>query len=364
MKTQIASCPHCGEILFDDTVECHGCGRVLDQSASIDQTAPVNPNPAKTTKARALPSSGLDNDTELCPNCGESCRTGLVRCWNCSAFMRPEIEASYRKMRESSRYEVEHVDLPVIDASHITEEDSLVRRVATPESYLASSPYAFQDAGGGDDFELSDDTQFGEIDDDSFDLSDDLMLTEQSLDSAESGEIETFRLQTTSFEPDASAADNQAPVGESDEPPVRAVSAEAPIEPAQANSEALQAATNESAEVAETAHDEALLKIAADEEQDIQRVRKTLRSKDTFVIYCPQGCRIRVKERHRGMTGKCPRCESEFVVPRKTAAEENRFRDRGRCSDCGKPLQEMDDRHPVAYGRSDETAHQNRQLVE
>jgi predicted Zn-ribbon and HTH transcriptional regulator len=67
------------------------------------------------------------------------------------------------------------------------------------------------------------------------------------------------------------------------------------------------------------AEGEDLLKIAADEEQDIQRVRKTLRSKDTFVIFCPNGCRIRVKERHRGKTGKCPRCQSEFVVPRKLA---------------------------------------------
>ena len=62
---------------------------------------------------------------------------------------------------------------------------------------------------------------------------------------------------------------------------------------------------------------EELLKIAADEEKDIQRVRLTQRSKDTFVIFCPQGCRIRVKEKHRGMSGKCPRCQSEFVVPKK-----------------------------------------------
>ena len=60
-----------------------------------------------------------------------------------------------------------------------------------------------------------------------------------------------------------------------------------------------------------------LLKIAADEEAEIAHVRKAATSKDTFVVYCPQGHRIRVREKFRGKTGKCPKCESTFVVPLK-----------------------------------------------
>lgn len=34
-----------------------------------------------------------------------------------------------------------------------------------------------------------------------------------------------------------------------------------------------------------------------------------------FIIYCPYGCRFEVKESHRGMQGKCPRCRAPFMVP-------------------------------------------------
>ena len=63
--------------------------------------------------------------------------------------------------------------------------------------------------------------------------------------------------------------------------------------------------------------DDELLKIAADEEAEIARVRKAATTKDTFVVFCPQGHRIRVREKFRGKTGKCPKCESTFVVPLK-----------------------------------------------
>jgi predicted Zn-ribbon and HTH transcriptional regulator len=95
---------------------------------------------------------------------------------------------------------------------------------------------------------------------------------------------------------------------EFEEPPVRSELVEPPIrreEPPPSKQELEVAAADE------------LLKIAAEEEKDLQNVRKTLRSKDTFLIHCPKGCQIRVKEQHRGRAGKCPRCQSEFIVPKK-----------------------------------------------
>lgn len=35
---------------------------------------------------------------DACRSCGESVRTGLVRCWNCNAFMREDVEERYREM--------------------------------------------------------------------------------------------------------------------------------------------------------------------------------------------------------------------------------------------------------------------------
>jgi len=91
-----------------------------------------------------------------------------------------------------------------------------------------------------------------------------------------------------------------------EEPPIRSGSIEPPVradEPPPTKEELEAVAAEE------------LLKIATDEERDF---RNALRSKDSFIIFCPKGCRIRVKEQHRGRSGKCPRCQSEFVVPDKT----------------------------------------------
>ena len=115
-----------------------------------------------------------------------------------------------------------------------------------------------------------------------------------------------------SIDPDAfremfAASEPQA-APESDEPPIRDEFIEPPIrfeEPPLSPQEVDAAAADE------------LLKIAAADEQALQKLRKEQRSKDTFVITCPKGCQIRVKESHRGRSGKCPRCQSEFIVPKK-----------------------------------------------
>lgn len=96
---------------------------------------------------------------------------------------------------------------------------------------------------------------------------------------------------------------------EFEEPPIREELIEPPIrssEPPPSKQEIEEAATDE------------LLKIATQEEKALQDVRNTMRSKDTFLIRCPKGCQIRVKEQHRGRSGKCPRCKSDFVIPKKS----------------------------------------------
>lgn len=315
MKMQIVSCPRCGTFVLDDTAQCHGCGHILDQES------------ANELKRRALPTDGaVRDDMENCPSCGETCRTGLVRCWNCSTFLRPEIEASYLRMKEQGKYQIEFIDLPVIDSSSVTEEDSLRGRVSTPESFLASRAYSVD--GDDDDFELSEETQFGVVDEDNFELGGDFALTDQSVESLPMDDLQSadegYQIQAptsgkkTPIEvavvaepegdlPPLQADDSLPPVQtETSIPPVRDETSEPPVRD-----------VAETPASAEERADKELLEIATAEEKDIARVRKDQRSKDTFLIYCPQGCRIRVKEKHRGKSGKCPRCQSEFVVPRK-----------------------------------------------
>src|SRR4051812_23831582 len=85
MAIQIINCPECGTFLLDDTAECHACGHVL------------NADLAETTRRSSLPTDqAVDDDMDVCSTCGESCRKGLVRCWNCGSFTRPDIEKAYR----------------------------------------------------------------------------------------------------------------------------------------------------------------------------------------------------------------------------------------------------------------------------
>jgi NMD protein affecting ribosome stability and mRNA decay len=98
------------------------------------------------------------------------------------------------------------------------------------------------------------------------------------------------------------------------EPPIRAELIEPPIRrelPPPSKQEIEAAAADE------------LLKIAAEEEKDLQKIRKAQQSKDSFTVYCSKGCRIRVKVQHRGRVGKCPRCQAEFIVPKDIGRKSN-----------------------------------------
>ncbi len=67
---------------------------------------------------------------------------------------------------------------------------------------------------------------------------------------------------------------------------------------------------------------DALLDIAMQEEAESQKRRKKKRTfaggaktPGGFIIFCPYGCHIEVKDSHRGMTGRCPKCKAPFIVP-------------------------------------------------
>ncbi len=67
---------------------------------------------------------------------------------------------------------------------------------------------------------------------------------------------------------------------------------------------------------------DALLDIAMQEEAESQKRRKKKRTfaggaktPGGFIIFCPYGCHIEVKDAHRGMTGRCPKCKAPFIVP-------------------------------------------------
>lgn len=306
MAIQIINCPSCDTFLLEDTAECPECGHV------------VHAVRAEETQRRSLPTdAAVDGDMEACPKCGETCRQGLVRCWSCGSFLRADIEASYIRRREAAPNETMLTfDLEVIEESSVNDDaPARQRHLATPESLLASAPMASEE-DQDDDFELSGDMQLSEADDDAFDLAETVQLR-MGGDDSQFAEEPTFRLQGA----DEDVASETIPSmtdggGDLDAIPLMTSEANA-VESFSEDALAPIKSANPAATVPEVSPDEELLKIAAAEEVEIARARKGVTTKETFVVYCPQGHRIRVREKFRGKTGKCPKCESAFVVPAK-----------------------------------------------
>jgi hypothetical protein len=197
--------------------------------------APAQAKPAAPTAAAAAVESP-------CPECGEKVRKGLVRCWNCGAFMNASIQARYQELQTNPA--------PPIFSQ-------------VPDSEVSSV-----DPSPEDDFQLG---------------------AEDS---------------TTLRQPDLRGLESV----EAGRAPAAAVAAPGDAGPATAHSVA-------------TAGD--VLFAAAMQEQAENRERRKKRATMVggaktpggFIIFCPYGCRIEVKEQHRGSQGRCPRCRAPFVVP-------------------------------------------------
>lgn len=77
-------------MLFNDTVVCPACRHILDaeRAAMLGDFEDL----AKS-RSEQIP----------CRSCGEANQIGLVRCWNCSAFLREDIQEAYYAMLRSQR---------------------------------------------------------------------------------------------------------------------------------------------------------------------------------------------------------------------------------------------------------------------
>jgi ssDNA-binding Zn-finger/Zn-ribbon topoisomerase 1 len=194
-----------------------------------------------------------------CPECGEMVRPGLVRCWNCGGFMNRELEKKYQEMQAAPK-KVFFSQLP--DDADIHEAP-------------ASDP-----------------------------PEEDYVLTPNSPPPAPAGGGKKGAPKTGSFLDDApDASDAPAPALAKSPPP-------APAAPPQEGGVSHSVATG----------GDALLDIAMSEETELKKKRRSrpsgpLRTATGFIIFCPYGCKVEVKDQHRGMTGKCPKCRAPFIVP-------------------------------------------------
>ena len=267
MPVTITSCPECKTMVFNDTVQCPSCLHVLNKS---DAESPQR-------ESSSLP-TGIVEDR--CSSCGEMVRRGLVRCWNCSEFIRKDIAESYNRM-QSTPQPVIYSELPEIPPG-------------SDKTELLPEPVeTFQAADR--DFELS------------------ASLTEP----AKKPDATPTLVQSTP--PIEVAAEESIPVVETpkaEQAPEEAASSE--------NSDATKAQPEEpDVDHSIATGGEALLEIAMQEEREQKRQRKSRRvrrknaprASGGLLIFCPNGHRIEVQEKYRGLTGRCPKCKSPFIVP-------------------------------------------------
>ena len=189
-----------------------------------------------------------DSKESPCPVCGEMVRINSLRCYNCGAFMNPELEEKYMEMQARPQ-ETIYSDLP--------------------DGEVASLPDSIDDdsESGQDDFELSMPTSSP--------------VVAEANESSELGGLPTDLNDPSSAKPKEPIAPEAPPEKEDD-----------------------------------------LFKIAMQDERQLKKQRKKRAQRGGMktpggglIIFCPYGCRMVVKESHRGMQGKCPECKAPFIVP-------------------------------------------------
>jgi hypothetical protein len=284
MSVSIITCPSCTTLLLSDTVQCPTCLHVLD-----DERAAQFPIERRATTESA--SEGED----ACPVCGEMVRHGLVRCWSCGSFMKQEIAETYQKLQEDAPA-VEFSELPEID--QFTAQPS--RSPDRQDTLLA--------------------------DDDDFELSPEFSLrpgAEEPERSPEDTYALTAAATSTAEDPSHEGAPTSVPAAaDPQETPSAGGETGSPIT---GNGDASGARL--APDVPEIDHSVAtggdvLLKVALAELAEEERRRaggprrgQTAARRGGFLIYCPNGHRIEVQEKHRGLQGRCPKCKAPFVVP-------------------------------------------------
>lgn len=219
------------------------------------------------TEEPMLPGNKLAKESlRPCPECGENVRGGMVRCWNCGAFMNAKIQEKYQEIQS--------------------------RPAANP------SPAPFGEISEGEAAALP--SAPAEEEENDFELT-----TVSSRAEFQAGSPTSLLRSAPENSPavaEAAAEVASIPMIEVDDAPAK----EKKAEPTPRT----------------LSPDEALLDIAMQDDSESTRRRKkrpttggVRTASGGFLIFCPYGCRVEVKEQHRGMSGRCPRCRAPFIVP-------------------------------------------------
>ncbi|MBL4885189.1 MAG: hypothetical protein JKY95_11725 [Planctomycetaceae bacterium] len=132
MTVLITACPKCKTLVLDDTTMCPSCHHVLKEG--FEHLAALY----------VATDDKYDGSKDVsCLECDAKNRDGLVRCWQCGAFLREEIKNAYQEMKSHP------VPAELVDPN--------LQQDGTTET-------ADQIEDAGDDFELSEDVSMFQAD--------------------------------------------------------------------------------------------------------------------------------------------------------------------------------------------------------
>lgn len=295
-----------------DQQACDACGKEL---------------PAEFRETSPGPSASPGSAEIVCPKCSSTMPKGVLRCRDCGAYMSVEIEASMLAKQMSRGG-----NAAVAGYGRLPTGSGLRNTGAGINS-------TFAEVADDDDFDLKPEV-------DLLDSKMQAMVDQQSMGTAASpGTVEDdFEMGSGDYSV-AVPSLAEEPVKTAEAAPAASVAAQAaapgpaapPAEaPPTGGAAAIEAAVAEATAAVpelgtevphsvQTAGD-VLLDAALEEERDIQdrmkgghrRLKRSATTElgpDRFLIFCPNGHRVQVHNKHRGRTGRCPNCKSLFFVP-------------------------------------------------
>lgn len=275
MSTSFQSCPKCESFILSDTYECPECGHIFDQErADASRTANVDDMQMYDT----------------CRDCGESVRTGLVRCWNCNAFMRRDVEERYKQM-SSTPQAIIFSDIP---------KDQRTEFVPARDSQDRPGPGRVFDAdsdGGGDTTGFS-------------------LRSDQSSQDEDEFELDAGP-ETAAAAPPPSQPAPAAPGTEKQDP----ATADAPASDAAESQKPSDRPAEKKQDSTRSPDDfdvDDLVGIALqDQKETRRRKREKLQEakRRRILMPCACGAWIRVHQDQAGRTVRCKQCKSPVVVP-------------------------------------------------
>ena len=282
MSTSFQSCPGCEAFVLSETKECPQCGHEIEAKPAVEKEASGEVGDRKFREM-----------FDPCPKCNEMVRYGLVRCWNCNAFMRADVEAKYREMTAKPQ---------AIIFSDVPAEQRTEMLPARDKSADAREMF---------DAEEEDDAEF--------------TLNHLPAGGASGGEIELDSPAPAAAVPQAPApAEKPASPEESGEPVPADTTGTAPSTPADSVSAPDKGNDKPDAKDSEEQaspgdiNDDELLGIAMQDEKDVkrrQRVKAKQSHRKRILLPCSCGAWIRVREDQGGRTLRCRQCKNPFIVP-------------------------------------------------